>query len=813
MESELGDIFPPFPTITTPDTDLNGFHSRFSRAYTLFVTVAHVLQSILNDLCTREPLRLGFINGAIQDYFEHSTFKHKYNQLYELFDKLSTLQPSTDWVEFDPSFHYVVEFLMQRIKWEEQDESYNFDIPQGLTEIAQSTVYEIINIYDIDFIPETSLEEWHPSLSNILHVLSIVHEKAIYSEVRQPINIKKSEPTIITQEESKNPYTKPLDHSSKQIRILKIFPGTGSYIRCSLEQRTLGPEAIDMALSYVWGRGERKKCIWIDEAYFAVTERLYEILLKLRDLDPSRTIHIWIDAVCINQSDSEEKTHQVRLMRDIYTAAKQTIIWLSYTLPDATTNPNDFDFVLPEGLEEITVDRYDLCSIIKELQDCPSQVQSIEKKTALYLMLWCCIQNILLQEWWERTWTIQEAALPRSPPIFYFGECGKFQFSFDDMMLAMNMLSEVNELLRQTLHDLENGQEYKPSNALSTMITRANTMRPIRRPLLFYLRPGLARKEMIGEENLHTFDSIIHFTNAYKATNPQDKIFALQSLLPRWLGQLIHINYAETCEDTFTRATARLYNKGGMAVVSVLKLLVETRTDRKATPTAPSWVIDFTFSEAHRFTSDDAKMATHHVTPDGFIFSRIRSHPARRRPIGSRCFATPRSLFCSGIYIDRIWKTDLMNEYKDELHTSLLGFKIGREQRQRRGLGESFTSFSAEASSIVCFIAMISGKVLEGDFLDLLQHRYANIYNGDHSYFITDKGLLGMATTSTRVGDKICLLQGVPVYFILREVEVLGGKLEGSLQHRIVARAALNDTFGDLDKVLDSLPIDNIRIV
>jgi hypothetical protein len=38
--------------------------------------------------------------------------------------------------------------------------------------------------------------------------------------------------------------------------------------------------------------------------------------------------YIWIDALCINQSDNVEKAIQVPLMGSIYTNARQVIVWL-----------------------------------------------------------------------------------------------------------------------------------------------------------------------------------------------------------------------------------------------------------------------------------------------------------------------------------------------------------------------------------------------------------------------------------------------------------------------------------------------------
>jgi Heterokaryon incompatibility protein (HET) len=54
-------------------------------------------------------------------------------------------------------------------------------------------------------------------------------------------------------------------------------------------------------------------------------------ILRKAALEPST--YIWIDALCIDQSNGDEKAVQVRLMRDVYGAAKKVVAWLGNATP------------------------------------------------------------------------------------------------------------------------------------------------------------------------------------------------------------------------------------------------------------------------------------------------------------------------------------------------------------------------------------------------------------------------------------------------------------------------------------------------
>lgn len=75
-----------------------------------------------------------------------------------------------------------------------------------------------------------------------------------------------------------------------------------------------------IALSYVWGSREDLQTIFVDSQSFMVTKNLDAALRNLRRTN--RGLKVWIDAICINQNDPQEKKMQIGLMRRIYRQAK-----------------------------------------------------------------------------------------------------------------------------------------------------------------------------------------------------------------------------------------------------------------------------------------------------------------------------------------------------------------------------------------------------------------------------------------------------------------------------------------------------------
>ena len=136
-----------------------------------------------------------------------------------------------------------------------------------------------------------------------------------------------------------SPYRyQPLLDGPHSIRLLRLKPDIDSAeIRCEIfnyrlrTDRSSGPYE---ALSYVWGNSEQRKRLFVcdnsiwngTQAYLDVTTNLLAALRRIRDPDIEK--NVWIDAICINQKDIEERGSQVGFMASIYAYASRVIVWL-----------------------------------------------------------------------------------------------------------------------------------------------------------------------------------------------------------------------------------------------------------------------------------------------------------------------------------------------------------------------------------------------------------------------------------------------------------------------------------------------------
>lgn len=128
-------------------------------------------------------------------------------------------------------------------------------------------------------------------------------------------------------------------NSTDGIRLLRLHGRVNSTKTSSIQQQndtTITCELYSLAfdtakekgysaLSYAWGSASDLSPISVNGLEVLVTHNLYLALESLRE---DTDIILWVDAICINQNDFQEKNHQVAFMGDIYAYAQMTKVWL-----------------------------------------------------------------------------------------------------------------------------------------------------------------------------------------------------------------------------------------------------------------------------------------------------------------------------------------------------------------------------------------------------------------------------------------------------------------------------------------------------
>ncbi|KAI1733764.1 heterokaryon incompatibility protein-domain-containing protein [Xylaria scruposa] len=214
------------------------------------------------------------------------------------------------------------EFFEQEICWDYQSK------PHIRSWIEALQTGDIISILPRAFFP---------ARVNIIRKASIRIRYEAYEEGRNET------PTIEDEEETF--YNRPLKTNNHEIRILVVEPGSyDEPIHCRFDYTTLKPYGSDVslpnfdALSYCWDNSSGNSYILLDPNFrtgtsepweglqFAIGRNVETGLRRLRQED--RAIRIWIDAICINQTDFEERAQQVSIMGLIYSCATTVHIWL-----------------------------------------------------------------------------------------------------------------------------------------------------------------------------------------------------------------------------------------------------------------------------------------------------------------------------------------------------------------------------------------------------------------------------------------------------------------------------------------------------
>ncbi|OAQ97008.1 hypothetical protein LLEC1_06366 [Akanthomyces lecanii] len=222
------------------------------------------------------------------------------------------------------------------------------------------------------------------------------------------------------------PY-RPLDSSGGEIRLLEIRPATkyAAPIVCKLRHAYLSKAPKYECLSYVWGKEEGGTDIKLEGTSFRVFENCEAALRRLRNLATSRTV--WIDAICINQTDNDEKGAQVRRMRDIYQHAQQVCIWLGELTDGSIVGVKSIQGKLTMGWHMWQVDRKFGKPTLPAGESFKGSISLQNRSNLIQEQELGEVNEILDRPWFTRVWIMQEAVLARKLVLM----CGPETMAWD----------------------------------------------------------------------------------------------------------------------------------------------------------------------------------------------------------------------------------------------------------------------------------------------------------------------------------------------------------------------------------------------
>lgn len=301
------------------------------------------------------------------------------------------------------------------------------------------------------------------------------------------------------------------------------------------------------AVSYVWGEPTLDHPLYhADGTRVLVTKNLDLALRRFRKERKPRWL--WADAVCIDQSNLQEKGEQVRLMGQIFRSARRVLAWLG-----------SGDTRVEKGI-----------ALVGDFSRAPKRTYADDAP-----ITWDLIEpivHLLDLEWFQRLWIVQECVLNTDCCLVY----GTFELTFQRLISGMLRSQRRNPYARGLL-------SYK---AWQSVIARAE---------LWKLSCMIGTVDVV----IGTLFSLVEEYHVYRCSNDHDRIFALYGLATDVIsakekswgisGVCMNIDYSVSVQVIYTAFAAEyLGNQMFFEVINAA-----TRRTRLCSVDWPSWVPDW----------------------------------------------------------------------------------------------------------------------------------------------------------------------------------------------------------------------------
>lgn len=395
----------------------------------------------------------------------------------------------------------------------------------------------------------------------------------------------------------------------RSIRLVRVI-GFGQdglnklIVKCTIETHELDSIPAFQALSYTWASPMYEESnrtnsaesgkedalhgqeIELDGSSCAISGNLFSGLSWLAETKMQD--YIWADAICIDQGNMAEKATQISLMGDIYSGAKNVIVWLGSESSDL------FDFsaarkTLSKALSNL--DREDEAAMQNPLD--PNFLERLGVESAEdWIKMWQkYFRFFQRRRWFRRAWIVQEVALARDITF----QCGEKTVLWKDVY-ALGLL------LRDSgwRHSLAEGMNSNPRGGIGD---EADRLLEYRDQVLNGGPSDPKFTNMFAAANgasseLELWFSYLQYMiqeiRRYQASNMKDKVYAVLGLvkgfLPKDSAGHITPDYSLPLEDIYTSVTMSILLE--LPILSCLSY-VGNKPIGLTSLSLPSWVPDY----------------------------------------------------------------------------------------------------------------------------------------------------------------------------------------------------------------------------
>lgn len=530
------------------------------------------------------------------------------------------------------------------------------------------------------------------------------------------------------------------------------------------------------ALSYVWGDASVTLPILVNEKRYYVTTNCHAALHRLRGVGETC---LWIDAICINQKDNEEKGTQIPLMRDIYSMAEEVTVWLGRS--EAERRPED------KSNEDLAF------ALMKDLERGLEGFVDFDKANKLFRGLmrgenphrrWVALEELFSHPWFERLWVYQELLVSSTATAL----C---QYRSEPFTLIQYMGLALQELLR--------GGGLPESVPFFYDENRAIRQRLVAGCQRVMVRATQQRQYNSAEKSLAriSLSDLLEVNRMYRCTDPRDHVFAILGFVKDGRLRRVRVDYSQSVAEVYASVTRSFIEEDKS--LQILGLARSESLDTSDSARLPSWVANLSAGSGKQLSPLMQKFyeATLGTTPqvslcDNSLIMEVRGFHVDTIAILNYLDFHENSLrWLKGAIGLPDWQErfsvyptgcDPREAYIRTITTDL-GKYSGQPSRLSSATLRQYHALSrledvpveewkrTFARSLENNISERQTEMLEREatriFAEYTQ-RASEYFNG-RVFFISNLGYMGLGPPAARKDDVVCLLPGCKVLLLIRK--------------------------------------------